>query len=250
MNDLYAEPKTGVDISDCWFYHTIDLPGHGTIKGHWDLRKNAREYLGNIDFGGKRVLEVGPASGFLTAWMDKRGADVVAVEQPESAVWDFTPIAIRSDEWSRIIAAKRRNNEQLRNSFWLTHDLLGLRAKVHYGKVESLPDALGKFDIATLCMVLTHMRDPVAAIEACARRAEEKLLIVERLHVPKEAQHLPVMQFIPTKDNRRFDSWWLFSRGFFQQVAETIGFSRITMNNVQCDVNGTPYPVTTIVAEW
>jgi predicted nicotinamide N-methyase len=35
-------------------------------------------YLGNFDFVGKRVLDVGAASGFLTFEMEKRGAEVVA----------------------------------------------------------------------------------------------------------------------------------------------------------------------------
>ena len=57
--------------------------GVGKIIGLWDLRQTVDDYLGRIDFAGKRVLEIGPASGFLTIEMERRGADVVAVELPE-----------------------------------------------------------------------------------------------------------------------------------------------------------------------
>jgi hypothetical protein len=43
----------------------MELPGRGVIEGRdWDLRGSVDEYLGNVDFAGQRVLEIGPASGF------------------------------------------------------------------------------------------------------------------------------------------------------------------------------------------
>jgi len=38
-----------------------------------------------------RVLEIGPASGFLTFEMEKRGADVISVEVTDEHGWDFVP---------------------------------------------------------------------------------------------------------------------------------------------------------------
>src|SRR5262249_47083940 len=61
----YASPRTVTDLADCYFYHTLELPGYGLVEGEWDLRAGAEAYLGGVDFRGRRVLEVGPASGFL-----------------------------------------------------------------------------------------------------------------------------------------------------------------------------------------
>ena len=77
---IFADLVKVADIGDCYFYHTMELPGHGVMTGDWDLRRGVDEYLGNVSFAGQRVLEIGPASGFLTFEMEKRGADVVAVE--------------------------------------------------------------------------------------------------------------------------------------------------------------------------
>ncbi len=50
----YCEkPKTVPDINDCIFYHTIELPDFGLIKGQWDLRKGIDSYVGNINVKNK-----------------------------------------------------------------------------------------------------------------------------------------------------------------------------------------------------
>jgi hypothetical protein len=76
---------------DIEYYHTMEVPGLGLVEGQWDLRSVVDQYLGDVSFAGKRVLEIGPASGFLTIEMERRGADVVAVEVPDDPGWDFVP---------------------------------------------------------------------------------------------------------------------------------------------------------------
>ncbi len=89
---IFATPRKEEDLADCYFYHTMELPGRGVIEGQdWDLRGRVDEYLGNVDFAGQRVLEIGPASGFLTFEMEKRGADVISVEVTDEHGWDFVP---------------------------------------------------------------------------------------------------------------------------------------------------------------
>src|SRR6476620_70147 len=89
---IFADPVKVADIGDCYFYHTMELPGRGLIEGRdWDLRGRVDEYLGNVDFGGQRVLEIGPASGFLTFEMEKRSADVISVEVTDEHGWDLFP---------------------------------------------------------------------------------------------------------------------------------------------------------------
>ena len=70
----YALPRVVTDLADCAFYHSMDLPGHGTVEGMFDLRGAVDEYLGGVDLRGKRVLELGTADGFLCFEMERRGA--------------------------------------------------------------------------------------------------------------------------------------------------------------------------------
>ena len=90
-NSIFGEPRTDISAADCEFYHVMDLPGYGLTEGQWDLRAGADAYLGGFEFSGKRVLEIGPASGFLTFEMERRGADVVCFDVAEEIGWDFVP---------------------------------------------------------------------------------------------------------------------------------------------------------------
>lgn len=74
-----------MNIDECFFYHTMDLPGHGVVQGDWDIRGRESQYLGEVAFRNKRVLEVGPASGQLSFFMEGQGAEVVSVEAAENS---------------------------------------------------------------------------------------------------------------------------------------------------------------------
>jgi hypothetical protein len=88
---FWVEPRIIDDINECYFYHTMDIPGHGLVKGNWDLRGKESEYLGHVDFQGKRVLEIGTASGHLCFSMEKMGAEVVAYDLSPKQDWDLVP---------------------------------------------------------------------------------------------------------------------------------------------------------------
>src|SRR6476469_7578509 len=90
-DEIFAVPLKVEDPDDCFFYHTMEVPGHGLMTGPADLRGAVDDYLGKVAFAGQRVLEIGPASGFLTFEMEKRGADVISVEVTDEHGWDFVP---------------------------------------------------------------------------------------------------------------------------------------------------------------
>ena len=81
-----APPETTPALEDAFFYHSMDLPESGFVDGLVDLRPYVDEYLGNVDFAGRRVLEIGPASGYLTFHMEGQGAEVVALEIADGLV--------------------------------------------------------------------------------------------------------------------------------------------------------------------
>jgi O-methyltransferase len=69
---------------ECARYHTFELPDGRIIRAAWDMRDCVDDCLGRFDFTGKTVLEVGPANGFYTIAMEKRG--------PVSRAWKEAPI--------------------------------------------------------------------------------------------------------------------------------------------------------------
>jgi regulator of replication initiation timing len=88
---LYVQPRHVESTKDCYFYHTMELPGLGVMAGPWDLRDSVDEYLGHVSFNGKRVLDVGTASGFLTFEAEKRGAEVVSFDLLDASSQHLLP---------------------------------------------------------------------------------------------------------------------------------------------------------------
>src|SRR5262245_55680025 len=121
----YAAPRTVTDLADCYFYHTMEIPGHGLVKGEWDLRAAADAYLGGVDFRGRRVLEIGTASGFLCFTMEQRGAEVVAFDLSPEHAPDLIPSP--DTDPARRVRDHREHVRKLTNGFWLCHRALASR---------------------------------------------------------------------------------------------------------------------------
>src|SRR5215472_2526501 len=240
---IFAAPLKVDDVADCYFYHTMELPGHGIIEGQdWDLRGRVDEYLGKVDFDGKRVLEIGPASGFLTFEMEKRGADVVSVEVTAEHGWDFVPYpAARLEE---VSGPRRLVMQQLKNSYWFSHAAQESKAKVYYGDVYNLPVSLGQFDIAVIGSVLLHCRDPLRIVEQCGKMARS-LIITDMFHPDLEGA--PVCRLAPTPQNFLWHTWWHFSTQFFSQFLAVMGFTMTQTSTHQQYHRGKAYTLLTIV---
>jgi hypothetical protein len=88
----YADPRAVRDIENCFFYHRMELPGVGVVGGQWDLRETIEDYLAAFPFAGKRVLDVGAASGFPGFEMERRGAEVVSFDMSPDGRWDIVPL--------------------------------------------------------------------------------------------------------------------------------------------------------------
>ncbi len=240
---MYAQPQTGIAPEDCHFYHVMDLPGHGRVGGEWDLRGKVDEYLGQFDFRGRSVLEVGPASGFLTAEMEHRGAAVLALEMPPEAGWDYVPYP--AETLAPIMQDRVGTMQRLRNSFWFTHATLRLRARLAYASAYDIPAELGQFDVAVLACVLLHCHSPLRIVEQCARRANT--LIITDMYNPA-LDGLRACHLLPTAENQNWHTWWHFSPDLFVEFLRVMGFRHFRQSiHTQQSAAG-PLSLFTIVA--
>ena len=87
-----SERRSGADLSDFVWYHATELPDGTVLPGVWDLRGHESTYLGGVDLAGKRVLELGPATGYLTFYMERMGAEVVSFEAGFDVSVDTLPV--------------------------------------------------------------------------------------------------------------------------------------------------------------
>jgi hypothetical protein len=164
---IFASPQKIQSIEDCFFYHTMEIPGVGVVPGLYDLRNSIHDHLGDINFEGKRVLEIGPASGFFTFHIESIEAEeIVAVELEENIIWDLVPRP--NPLYANSLDQTKLAMKRLKNSFWFSWERLNSKAKVYYGSAYKLPEKLGRFDVSIISSVLLHNRDPITILENCA----------------------------------------------------------------------------------
>lgn len=222
--ETYATPRSVPSIESCAFYHVMEIPGVGLMTdASWDLRGRVSSYLGNVPLRDKRVLEIGPASGFLTFSMEEAGAEVVCVELASDQEWDIVPNP-DPNRGRQLAEQSRSHMERIRNGFWFAHERFGSRARVHYGSAYDLPEALGHFDVAVMASVLLHLRDPLRVLARCAELAD--MLIVTDLHYDDLSDDRPLASLIAGSSP---DTWWRYTPEFVARFADILGFNESTV---------------------
>src|ERR1700704_2245126 len=206
-----AEPRYVDRLEDCFFYHTIDLPGFGLVSAHWDLRGRFDDYVGGVEVAGKSVLDVGTATGFLSFEAEKKGAArVLSFDMGDARQQTFLPFKgnLYYREPGRWAAVYGAEIELWKNSYWLCHRLLNSKAEVYYGDIYHLPEALSQFDIAIVGSVLEHLSDQITALASIARLTKETIVIVSPLLQTEER----IAQFESLASNPAADfTWWTYS---------------------------------------
>jgi SAM-dependent methyltransferase len=174
---VFAPPREVARLEDCYFYHTMDLPGFGTVRGPWDIRGYVDAYLGGVDLRGRRVLEIGAASGFFSVEMQRRGADVVAFDLSDE--FDGNVVTFCGALADRTMAARQAFVRRMNNAWWLAQRATGSSAKMAHGTAYDVPQAVGEVDVVTFGCVLLHLRDPYRALASAARLAREAVVVTE-----------------------------------------------------------------------
>lgn len=206
---------------DCFFYHSLDLPLEQTT-GIWDLRAQPSAYLGDVAFKDLSVLEIGPASGFLSFWMEGEGARVTALEPSMAHLWDIVPFdGFDTPTWRTKFSA---SIEQVRNSFWYAHQALGSNVRMIEADPYAIPELAGQFDVGVLGSVLLHSRKPFDLIQSVAKRVGKTMVITE-LYNPSLGPEA-VCLFQPHRGVEQVDTWWQFSPQFFVSALGLLGFAK------------------------
>lgn len=259
----FSAPRTVDRLDDCRFYHTMELPGLGTVEGPWDLRPGVDDYLGREVFAGRRVLEIGTASGYLCFEMERRGAEVVAfdlTDRPDG--WDLVPFGGAPDP--ALVAERADGMRAINNAWWFAHRALASRARVAYGSVYELPETIGPVDTAVLGAVLLHLRDPFLAMQRALALTLESVIVTEVASRPARAlSRLPALVqlrvvrsgrlpaevgFMP--DHRRAgptETWWRLTPWAVARMLGVLGFDVTRVVFHRQLFQGAPCPMYTVV---
>ena len=200
-----ARLRAEVAANPAW-YHTIDLGPAGVTPGHVDWRADAERIL-PAQLSGLRALDVGTYDGFWAFAMERRGADVTAidVERLDAAAWPpihRAALSAQTADWDM----------QLGRGFAIAHAALGSQVRrVACDVLELTPERVGgPQDIVFLGALLLHLRDPIRALEniRATLRPGGRIIMVEALALRDTLLH-------PRTPLARFDTaanafnWWL-----------------------------------------
>jgi SAM-dependent methyltransferase len=243
----YATPRLVSDPKSCDWYHTMEIPGYGLVEGRWDLGGRVDAYLGGINLTGKRVLELGPASGYLTFEMERRGAEVVAYDLSEEQSWDCVPMA--SHPYARHHAERRKAHiRRLNDGFWLAHHAFQSKAKVVYGDIYSIPTDIGLVDVAVFGAILLHLRDPFLGLEHALRLTRETAVVVDL--APWDGLSDGAIHFVPDSHARGpLETWWRFTPRAIQRMLGVLGFESAQVSSCTVPCMGTEHTLFTVVAQ-
>jgi len=220
IKSLYNKILKKPGIKDCVFYHTMDIPGHGEVKGEWDLRGRERAYFGNLDFKGKRVLEMGTSSGHLCFWMEKQGARVTGYDLSRREEWDIVPY--KNFDYKKHLVNHQKHIEKMNNSFWFARRAFGSSAKIIYGNIYNIPGDIGTYDIGTFGSILLHLRDPFNALRCVSPHIREAITVTDRYYPLPEDE---IMVFQPyTPGCWPYDTWWKFTPEIIREFLNVLGF--------------------------
>lgn len=206
---------------DCRFYHSCDLDDGSEVIGEWDLRQDPFGYLGDVCVTGQSVLEIGPASGFLSFCMEAAGATVTCVEPTMAHLWDTVPL--HDFDMPRWRGEFTEHIEKVRNSFWYLHRQYGSRVRVFEGDPYELAPGFGPFDVGVLASVLLHCRRPFDLLQSVADRVRHTMVVTEA-YDPAQGD-APLCRLLPHDSIRQVNTWWQFTPQFFVHALSVLGFT-------------------------
>jgi tRNA (mo5U34)-methyltransferase len=211
----YVRDWHGVFEEKSGWWHSFELPDGRVIDGVNNLevlRGRLAQFPIPENLTGKRVLDIGAWDGWFSFEMERRGAQVVAVDN-----WD---------------------NPRLRE----VHQLLG--SKVEYLQLdmyELTPERIGQFDIVLFLGVLYHLKHPLLALErvcslATDFAAVDSFVIQERHRPNSDVDRRPVMEFYETNEfGGQTDNWVGPSVPCLMAFCRTAGFARVELRKILKD---------------
>lgn len=241
---------------NCIFYHTFD-----DIKGWWNL-KDIKSYTGKFNFEGKSVLEIGPASGFVTQYMESQGASVTCVDlgpnlPPEHLPW--YDMEVNEDE-------DKKEMEGINNSFYYVKERYSLKAELVHSSVYSIPKSIDKKDVSVLGCVLLHLSDPFKALQSVVAKTKNTIIVVEPMWRLQCLQRMsfwvlkslgslagiPLKPafFVPSVKGHwpSSYSWWYLPPDAVASMLEILGFIETKVVYHTQEFKGKTKPLYTIVA--
>jgi tRNA (mo5U34)-methyltransferase len=192
-------------LSTKGWYHSIELPDGNVIQGMIGvdaLKQRLAAFPIPADLTGKRVLDVGAWTGWCSFEMERRGAQVVAVDCVEF--------------------------EEFREA----HRMLGSQVDYRILDVDELtPESVGLFDYVLFFGVLYHLRNPLLGLEKICAITKDTAFVES--FVTDDGSAPCAMEFYETNElGGQIDNWFGPSVQCAAALCRSAGFARVSLEYV------------------
>jgi tRNA (mo5U34)-methyltransferase len=221
-NDVQAR------VNELEWYHVMELPGGVVTPGRADHRAELALYGIPDDMHGLRALDVATFDGYWAFEMERRGADVTAIDIPS---WSHIDLPLRWRE-----GMKPEQDAPTGDGFRLAAGLLGSKVTRREQSVYDLsPDEVGRFDVVFISDLLQHLRDPQRALErvySVTKPGGYLLLAENYAHDLEKFSDVALMEF----RSYRAYTWWMPTTAALKLMLRVAGYdvieevSRIGLN--------------------
>jgi len=220
---LEAAAERALAVEHSW-YHSIELPGGAITPGKVDLRRQAPKILPD-DLAGARALDVGTFDGFWAFELERRGAEVVAIDLDE-------PQSLEGPPLTRELAHNRAReiDLELGRGFRLAADALGSKVERRELNVYDVsPETIGgPVDLIFIGALLLHLRDPVGALERLHETLAPggQLISLEPVSL-RETLRAPRTPLARLEATSTLFNWWHPNRAAHLSMAVAAGFPEV-----------------------
>ena len=190
----------------------------------WDLRGHESAYLGGVDLAGKRVLELGPATGYLTFYMERMGAEVVSFEAGFDVPIDTLPVK-GEDQLEDGCTSCRRPSTATTTPGGTCTAPWARRPSSCRGTFTTCRPISGRSTSPWSGAILLHLREPWGALSQAAQRTTETMIVTEPLQDDLDPPETNIMRFSPSAEHH-LTNWWSIYPGAVVSMLARLGFGQ------------------------
>ncbi len=214
------DARTAAD-SRRW-YHALELAPGVVTDGWFDLRGDIHHYGIPEDLTGKRCLDIGTWDGFWAFELERRGAEVVALDLDDERELDWPP--------RRRPAEHEMTQEPRGAGFQIAKELRGSSVeRVVRSIYHATPEELGTFDLVFCGSVLIHLRDQLLALERIRNLVKPGGTFISAEEYDKRGRFLPWQSARYLADRDSAVVFWMPTLKTWKAMHWTAGFDATTV---------------------
>jgi tRNA (mo5U34)-methyltransferase len=208
------------------WYHTFELAPGLVTPGMFDHRPYLDHYGLPADLSGKRALDVGAMDGFFAFELERRGAEVVALDLNDPSALDW-PRHLRDTGVSREAGGFPLADD---SAFSIVSDTVGSSVeRVPLNIYDVTQEQLGKFDLVFAGSMHVHLRDPVRALERMADVCSGQLVFADA--VSRRLDWVPRLKLAEFTGESPWMTWWIPTTRTMVAMTRCAGFTDVTVKS-------------------